>query len=136
MSIFYPQPAVLWALGIASYDPACGTGSFPLINPPFATMPATVGISLGATVDHLLAHKDRIPNRAFIACLALMRLKPQPTQRVQVDTVKEAFGCTSRANASQLLAELRRHDLVEYESGVSHQPGYLFLRVGPREAQS
>jgi hypothetical protein len=136
VSAFYPTPAVLQALGIASYDPACGTGGFLLTNPPLATMPATTRISLGATVDHLLAHKDRIPNRALIACLALMRLKPQPTQRVQVDTVKEAFGCTSRVYVSHLLAELRRHDLVEYQAGVKGETGYLFLRVGPREAQS
>jgi hypothetical protein len=36
---------------------------------------------MGDLVAYLLAHRQRIPNRAIIACLALAQLAPKPTER-------------------------------------------------------
>ena len=50
---FYTPPAVLAALGLTTYEPATGSGSF-LINPPFAMTEPPPG-----TLCHTLYH-DRI----------------------------------------------------------------------------
>jgi hypothetical protein len=83
-------------------------------------------------VAHLLSIRGRLPNRAFIACLALAQLNPKPTERISPQSLMEAFGCSNQPYVSHLLKELLKHDLVEYEAGVCRDPGYLFFRVGPR----
>jgi hypothetical protein len=83
-------------------------------------------------VRHLLSIRGRLPNRAFIACLALAQLNPKPTERISPQALMEAFGCSNQPYVSHLLKELLKHDLVEYEAGVCRDPGYRFFRVGPR----
>jgi hypothetical protein len=86
-------------------------------------------------VRHLLSIRGRLPNCAFIACLALAQLNPKPTERISPQALMEAWrdlGCSNQPYVSYLLKELRKHDLVEYEAGTVGDPGYLFWRVGPR----
>jgi DNA-binding IscR family transcriptional regulator len=83
-------------------------------------------------VAHLLAHRQRIPNRAIIACLALAQLAPKPTERFTAERLIDALEISEQSYLSKLLGELQRHDLVEYERGDRAEPGYLFFRVGPR----
>ncbi len=87
---------------------------------------------MGDLVAHLLAHRQRIPNRAIIACLALAQLAPKPTERVTAKRLMDALKISDQPYLSHLLIELKRHDLVEYERGHRAEPGYLFFRVGPR----
>lgn len=83
-------------------------------------------------VRHLLSIRGRLPNRAFIACLALAQLRPTPTERISPQALMDALGCSNQPYVSHLLKELLKHDLVEYEAGVCRDPGYRFFRVGPR----
>jgi DNA-binding IscR family transcriptional regulator len=86
---------------------------------------------MGELVAHLLAHRQRIPNRAIIACLALAQLAPKPTERFTAERLMEVLEISNQPYLSHLLRELKRHDLVEYERGDCAEPGYLFFRVGP-----
>jgi DNA-binding IscR family transcriptional regulator len=86
-------------------------------------------------VAHLLANRQRIPNRTIIACLALAQLAPKPTERVSAERLMEALEISHQAYLSKLLGEMLRFDLVQYEAGDRAEPGYLFWRVGPGEAQ-
>jgi len=86
---------------------------------------------MGELVAHLLAHRQRIPNRAIIACLALAQLAPKPTERFTAERLMDALEISNQPYLSKLLGELHRFDLVEYESGDRAEPGYLFFRVGP-----
>jgi hypothetical protein len=86
-------------------------------------------------VRHLLSIHDRLPNRAFIACLALAQLAPKPTEQISSDRLKEVLRVSHQSYVSRLLKELRKHDLIDYEVGVPYHPGYLFFRVGPRSLQ-
>ncbi len=86
---------------------------------------------MGELVAHLLAHRQRIPNRAIIACLALAQLAPKPTERFTAERLMEVLEISNQPYLSNLLGELQRCDLVEYESGDRAEPGYLFFRVGP-----
>jgi DNA-binding IscR family transcriptional regulator len=88
---------------------------------------------VGELVAHLLAHRQRIPNRAIIACLALAQLAPKPTKRFTAERLMEVLEISNQPYLSHLLRELQRYDLVEYESGDRAEPGYLFFRVGPGE---
>ena len=88
---------------------------------------------MGELVAHLLAHRQRIPNRAIIACLALAQLAPKPTKRFTAERLMEVLEISNQPYLSHLLRELQRYDLVEYESGDRAEPGYLFFRVGPGE---
>jgi hypothetical protein len=87
-------------------------------------------------VAHLLSIRGRLPNRAFIACLALAQLNPKPTERISPQALMEAFGCSGQSYVSNLLKQLRKHNLVEYEAGTVGDPGYRFFRVGPRSLQT
>ena len=87
-------------------------------------------------VAYLLSIHDRLPNRAFIACLALAQLAPKPTERISTERLKEVLGVSHKAYVSNLLKELRKHDLIDYEVGGPYHPGYLFFRVGPRSLQT
>ena len=84
-------------------------------------------------VAYLLSIHDRLPNRAFIACLALAQLAPKPTERISTERLKEVLGVSHQSYVSNLLKELRKHDLIVYEKG---HPGYRFFRVGPRSLQT
>jgi hypothetical protein len=86
-----------------------------------------------ALVGHLLANRYRVPNRAFINCLALARLNPSPRRRVTVEELMLLFGHSQRGGISHLMLELQRCGLVEFESGVRGAPGYMIWRVGPKE---
>jgi len=86
---------------------------------------------MGDLVAHLLAHRQRIPNRAIIACLTLAQLAPKPTERVSAERLMEALEISNQPYLSKLLGEMLRFDLVEYERGDRAEPGYLFFRVGP-----
>ena len=88
---------------------------------------------MGELVAHLLAHRQRIPNRAIIACLALAQLAPKPTERFTAERLMDALEISNQPYLSKLLGELQRYDLVEYERGDRAEPGYLFFRVGPGE---
>jgi DNA-binding IscR family transcriptional regulator len=81
-------------------------------------------------VAHLLAHRQRIPNRTIIACLALAQLAPKPTERVSAERLMEALEISNQPYLSKLLGEMHHFDLVEYERGDRAEPGYLFFRVG------
>ena len=83
-------------------------------------------------VAYLLSIHDRLPNRAFIACLALAQLAPKPTERFTAERLMDALEISHQSYLSKLLGELHRFDLVEYERGDRAEPGYLFFRVGPR----
>ncbi len=87
-------------------------------------------------VAYLLSIHDRLPNRAFIACLPLAQLAPKPTERISTERLKEVLGVSHGSYVSNLLKELRKHDLVDYEAGDCAEPGYLFFRVGPRSLQT
>ena len=87
-------------------------------------------------VAYLLSIHDRLPNRAFIACLALAQLALKPTEQISSDRLKEVFGASHQSYVSHLLKELRKHDLVDYEVGGPYHPGYRFFRVGPRSLQT
>jgi hypothetical protein len=86
-------------------------------------------------VAHLLANRQRIPNRTIIACLALAQLAPKPTERISAERLMEALEISNQPYLSKLLGEMLRFDLVEYEAGGPYHPGYLFFRVGPRSLQ-
>jgi DNA-binding IscR family transcriptional regulator len=86
-------------------------------------------------VAHLLAHRQRIPNRTIIACLALAQLAPKPTERVSAERLMEALEISNQPYLSKLLGEMLRFDLVEYERGDRAEPGYLFFRVGPLDRE-
>lgn len=86
-------------------------------------------------VAHLLANRQRIPNRTIIACLALARLAPKPTERISAKRLMEALEISHQSYLSKLLGEMLRFGLVQYEAGDQAEPGYLFLRVGPGEVQ-
>lgn len=90
-------------------------------------------ITEAALVTHLLANRHRIPNRAFINCLALARLNPSPRRRVTVEELMLLFGHSHRNGISNLMLELQSCDLVEFEPGVRGAPGYTIWRVGPKE---
>jgi len=85
-----------------------------------------------ALVTYLLANRYRIPNRAFINCLALARLNPTPASRVSVDELILLFQHSKRGGISGIMLELKRCGLVEFDSGVRGDPGYLIWRVGPK----
>jgi hypothetical protein len=87
---------------------------------------------LTGLVDHLLSISDKLPNRAFIACLKLARLGPKPNERISVYRLIELFGVSHSTYVSQLLTMLRKHDLIDYLRGSRSDPGYQFFRVGPR----
>ena len=80
-------------------------------------------------VSYLLEHRDRIPNRAVIACLALAQFDPAPLERIHWRQLMEVLKANRRNHLGQLLPELRRLGLIEYEVG---REGYLFRRIGPR----
>jgi DNA-binding IscR family transcriptional regulator len=83
-------------------------------------------------VAHLLAHRQQIPNRTIVACLALAHLAPKPTERFSAERLMEVLEISNQPYLSKLLGELLRFDLVEYEAGDRAEPGYLFFRVGPK----
>jgi hypothetical protein len=80
-------------------------------------------------VAYLLAHRQYIPNRALIACLALAQMAPDPAERIHWRRLAEVLCVNRRNHLGQLLPELRRLGLLEYE--VSRE-GYLLKRIGPR----
>jgi len=86
-------------------------------------------------VAHLLAHRQRIPNRTIIACLALAQLAPKPTERISAERLMEALEISNQPYLSKLLGEMLCFDLVEYERGDRAEPGYLFFRVGPLDRE-
>ena len=89
-----------------------------------------------ALVTYLLANRHRIPNRAIINCLALARMNPSPTDRVMVEELMMMFQHSGRGGISNLMLELKRCGLVDFESGVCGTPGYLIFRVGPKEEKA
>ena len=90
---------------------------------------------MGELVAHLLAHRQRIPNRAIIACLALAQLAPKPTERFTAERLMEVLEAGHQSYVSQLLKMLQKHDLIDYEVGGPYHPGYLFFRVGPLDRE-
>ena len=64
---------------------------------------------------------------------ALAQLAPKPTERISTERLKEVLGVSHGSYVSNLLKELRKHDLIVYEKG---HPGYRFFRVGPRSLQT
>jgi DNA-binding IscR family transcriptional regulator len=89
-------------------------------------------ISTDRLVTHLLSIRHRLPNRAFVACLAIAQLKPTPRRRLHPQVLMDALRIASQPYLSKLIGELVKADLVEYEAGTCGDPGYLFWRVGPR----
>jgi len=85
--------------------------------------------TLARLLAHLLRHRQWIPNRAFIACLALAHLNPDPTVRVRHQQLQEALQLC-HGSVRKVLLELRRLGLLDYEA--SPRGGYLIKRVGPR----
>jgi len=84
-------------------------------------------------VHHLLSQRYQLPQRAIITCLLLAQVGPQPTRRVPAGELMQLLNVLRHSHLSKLLVELKRADLVEYESGTVADPGYLFWRVGPPE---
>jgi len=89
-----------------------------------------------ALITYLLANRHVIPHRAFFACVALNRLNPQPSHEVGYLELKEVLNVKDRKRFRCMLGELRRLDLVDFESSTSSLPGYIFWRVGPREEKA
>lgn len=91
-------------------------------------------MNLEELTQYLLAMRGRFSDSTILDCLALAKLVPdlQPWQRVSAQTVCELFGVTNPSYASKRLTRLVLAGLLEYEAGVSGEPGYLFLRVGPK----
>ena len=85
--------------------------------------------TLARLLAHLLRQRQWIPNRAFIACLALAQLNPDPTVRVRHQQLQETLHL-GHGSVRKVLLELRRLGLLEYEA--SPRGGYLIKRVGPR----
>lgn len=86
-------------------------------------------------VRHLLQHRFRYGNTVILDCLALADLvsRHDPWQRFQVQELCELLGVTTSCPSylSYRLRQMMRAGLLEYQAGVSRDPGYLFLRVGP-----
>lgn len=82
---------------------------------------------------YLLQHRFRYSSSTIIDVLSLADLlhRVDPWQRIQVGEVCELLGVTSTSYVSHRLKRLERAGLLEYQAGVPHDPGYLFLRVGP-----
>jgi len=89
--------------------------------------------NLTPLVHHLLSRRHQLPQRAIISCLALAAADPQPTRRVATAELMRLFDVLRHPHLSKLLRELEAADLVDYESGTTLEPGYLFWRVGPAE---
>jgi DNA-binding MarR family transcriptional regulator len=81
-------------------------------------------------VDHLLAHRHRIPNRSVLDVLALVRFGPSTSRRYSWRELAEVFGVVSRPYVTQKLRLLERLGLLSYEPGTYDEPGYLIHRVG------
>ncbi len=91
--------------------------------------------NLTPLVHHLLSRRHQLPQRAIISCLALAQLNPQPTRRVPTAELMQVLDVLRHSHLSKLLRELRKVDLVDYESGTIDDPGYLFWRVGPAQVR-
>ena len=54
---------------------------------------------------------------------ALAQLAPKPTERISTERLKEVLGVSHQSYVSNLLKELRKHDLIDYEvGGPYHSP--------------
>ena len=86
-------------------------------------------------VRHLLQHRFRYGNTVILDCLALADLVSQGEewQQYQVTELCELLGVATSCPSylSYRLRQVMRAGLLEYQAGVSGDPGYLFLRVGP-----
>lgn len=84
-------------------------------------------------LQYLLQHRFRYSSSTIIDVLSLADLlrRVKPWQRIQVEEMCELLGVTSASYISHRLKRLERAGLLEYQAGVPHDPGYLFLRVGP-----
>jgi hypothetical protein len=83
-------------------------------------------------VTYLLANRHCITNRVFIACLALNRMTLRPNHRVHIGDLMQVLEVNSHQQVSLFLRDLCRAGLLEYESGVRGDPGYLITRIGPK----
>jgi hypothetical protein len=84
-------------------------------------------------VTYLLANSHRIPNRVFIACLALARMKLRPNHPTHIGDLMDVLKVNSASHVSFLFSRLRKCGLIEYTRGIRGNPGYIILRVGPAE---
>ncbi len=90
-------------------------------------------VKLAALVSYLLATRHQIPDKIFIACLALAKLNPKPTQRFTSESLVDVLQVNSASYVRVILNDMRRRGLVHYDKGSCVNPGYLFYRVGPEE---
>ena len=84
-------------------------------------------------VGYLLANRARFGSTMIVDCLALADLKARlkPWERVQPTALCELLDVSTPSYASRRLKSLVRAGLLEYESGVVGETGYVLFRVGP-----
>lgn len=91
-------------------------------------------MKLSALVAYLLSNRHHLTGDTIADCLDLaIIVSADPTRRIQWDELARRWGVNCRVAVSRRVIRLQDAGLAEYDSGVCHQPGYLFLRVGPSE---
>lgn len=89
-----------------------------------------VTTELDALVSHLLSRRHLLPKRCIIYCLALHQAGLALPVTIRSRPLAELMGIT-RAHVSIIMAEMRKHGLVDYHSNFPESPGYVIHRIGP-----
>jgi len=83
-------------------------------------------------VAYLLDNQHRLSNSAIIDTLNIARLHPDPFTKITSDILVRQLQCATANGMSMKLSQLKKFDLIDYERGDRHDPGYVFFRVGPK----
>jgi hypothetical protein len=90
------------------------------------TMPIT------ALLQHLLANRYKLSDGAIADCLDLAIIAQQHRgQRLPWELLARRWGCMNQPYLSKRMRRLANAGLLDYDCGVSGEPGYLIHRVGP-----
>lgn len=89
-------------------------------------------MKIPALLAYLLANRHRLTGDTIADCIDLaIMASTAPGRRVQWDVLARRWGCSNRRHVFNRLRRLAKAGLLDYEAGVSGDPGYLFTRVGP-----
>lgn len=89
-------------------------------------------MKLSTLLEYLLANRHVLSDGAIVDCLDLALVVSEAKgERVPWETLARRWGCMNQPYLSNRMRRLAKAGLVDYDRGLSGDPGYLFHRVGP-----
>jgi len=89
-------------------------------------------MTITTLLQYLLANRHTLSGDTIADCLDLAIIAEQHRgRRVGWELLARRWGCINQPYLSKRMRRLVNAGLIDYEAGVTGDPGYLIHRVGP-----